>query len=277
MRFYMYRELSPEEKKLPLAKYYDNYPLYPLPPLQRQILNGGPMNPADVIPAENWLDALMPTGYPKIIFGYCVMPDGSGFCTEYYTTSASITDEMMEWYMEFINRRSKNMPPNQGNLRYKIWCPVDNWDHGYVNGVNSEDGCWSIGAQDLGKSNPWTHRMEFKNRVNLREYGLTKKREAALRKAGCKWSATWEDFDDPGHHLWIKLTRPLPQGGTEILRYEWIGYYAGNGMIIRDRDTEVSETYLKDLLAHNTVMHLHLQQFLPDLYAEYSGKPMDAD
>ena len=58
-------ELSPEEKKSPLAKYYD-IPLTPLGPLYQQILDYGcPLDPKLAIKAENWLSLLKTTGYEK--------------------------------------------------------------------------------------------------------------------------------------------------------------------------------------------------------------------
>jgi hypothetical protein len=152
MQYYQLPELTPEENRLPLAKYYKNYPLHCLPPLEQYLLDAGPMNPADAVSAVRWLDSLIPTCHRKIVYGYCMMNDGSGYYTEYFVTPPTVTSEMRRWYGKWVNFRSKNMPEGQGNLRYKLWCPVDHWDHKYVNGIDDKDGIWSMETLDLGKA-----------------------------------------------------------------------------------------------------------------------------
>lgn len=276
--YYDLKPLSPEEKRLPLAKYYEEYPLYKLPPLQQQVLDAGPMDPKDALPVENWLDLLQPPGvYRHVNLGYCMLPDGAGCYTE-YTVVPEIPGYMKKWFMNFINYRSKNMPADQGNLRYKLWCPIDHWDRGFVNGVDGKDGTWSIGSLDLGESERHAHAKEFIHMIDLRQYGLTEERQRKLEEMGCRITAGWEDFEgEPGHHLWLHIDRPCPFGGVEMIGYEWLGYYAKDGKIIRDASTPVNEKMLKNILTHNIVEHLHLPQFLPDLYAEYHDKPIDAD
>ncbi len=275
MLAYTLPKLSPEEQRLPLAKYYENYPLYCPPPLQQMLLDAGPMNLSDAIPAAQWLDALQPSGYRKVVYGYCMMPDGSGFYAEYFVTPPTMTPEMRRWYGRWINFRSQGMVEGQGNLRYKLWCPVDHWDHKYVNGVDDKNGIWSCETLDLGQSKQGIGAISHP--INLRDFGLTAAREEELLAAGCRVSAAWEEFEGPGHHLVLRLSRPCPFGGIESMNFEWIGYWAKDGQLLRDEETPVDETYLKNVLTHNTVEHLHLPQFLPALYAEYHDKPIDAD
>ena len=42
-------------------------------------------------------------------------------------------------------------------------------------------------------------------------------------------------------------------------------------------DFMLCEKYLRDVQIHNTVEQQHLATFLPDLYAEYSPLPKNAD
>lgn len=278
MNCYKLRELSPEEKKLPLAMFYENYPLMCLPPLQQQILDAGPMNPAEALDVHDWLDLLqLPGEYNKVKLGYCMLPDGAGCYCEY--TVVPETDPVQKrWFMQFINHRSKNMPADQGNLRYKLWCPIDHWDRGPADGVDPKNGTYSIGSLDQGKTEPWAHAKEYVHMIDLLEYGLSAEKKESLEAAGCRISAGWEDFEnEPGHHLWIHIDRPCPWGGTEMLGYEWLGYYVKDGEIIRDEATPVDEETLKGILTHNIVEHLHLPQILPDLYKAYHDLPIDAD
>lgn len=278
MHYYKLPELSPEEKKLPLAKYYEEYPLYCLPPLQKALIEKGPMDPAEALPVEKWLDLLQePGNYDNVKFGYCMLPDGTGYYAE-YTVVPEIPGYMKKWYMDFINHRSKNMPADQGNLRYKLWCPIDHWDRGFVNGVDAKNGTWSIGSLDQGKTERHAHAKEYVHMINLCEYGLTEERQRKLEEMGCRISAGWEDFEgELGHHLWIHIDRPCPFGGVEMIGVEWLGWYVKDGKLVRDEATPASEEFVKDILVHNIVEHMHLPQFLPDLYAEYHEKPIDAD
>ncbi len=277
MKYYDTPELTPEEKKMPLARYFEKYRLLQLPPLQQQLIDLGPIDPADAIPAENWLDSLQIEDYFKANFGYCMMPDGSGYYVEYYVTCpGGATPEMSAWYINWLNFKSKSMVEGQGNLRYKLWCPPDHWDHAYVNGKDKTDGVWSLGTLDLGKAGAKNGGEEIAYEVNLREYGLTEEREKELKAAGCRFRGSYEDVK-PGGHLSLSLTRPCPYGGTEHFRREWIGYTAKNGKIVRAKETPCSEEYLKNVLIHNLVEHMHTLRFLPELYAEYHDKPMDAD
>ncbi|MFG3026528.1 DAPG hydrolase family protein [Streptomyces sp. NPDC048254] len=132
------RELSPEERRLPLVKYWD-LPLHRVGPLQRQLIESMPMDPSRATKPENWLDVLQPTGYQDTEYGYCMREDGTGYLAV-YTTYPGCTPAMLRWYFHGINVHSKSTPPNQGNIRYKIWNQADHWDHGYINGKDRTDG-----------------------------------------------------------------------------------------------------------------------------------------
>lgn len=274
--YFIVPELSPEEKALPLAKYYEKYPLLEPTPLERQILDKGEMDAEDAVKAENWLDLLQPVGYQKVEFGYCMMPDGSGYYAEYFVTPPEVTPEMMPWFVDWINYKPKSMPAGEGNLRYKLWYPPDHWEHTYVNGKDKSEGVWSFGTLDNGRTGARNGDEEISYPVNLREYGLTEKRERELKEAGCSFEAAYEVVPG-GHHLVLRLRRPCPFGGIETFNHEWIGYYAKDGKIVRDEGTPVSSDYLKNVLIHNITEHHHLPRFLPELYAEYHEKPLDAD
>jgi len=281
--YYPQPELTLEEKKMPLAKFFEKYPLLKVPPLQKRLLDLGPMDPADAVPVENWLDFLQVEGYSNVDFGYCMMPDGSGYYEEYYVTQpGEITTEMSRWYTNWINYKSKSMVEGQGNLRYKLWCHLDHWDHAYVNGKDGTDGVWSLGTLDLGQTGLENSFEEIAYTINLREFGLTEEWEKELKDAGCTFRAAYEAVPGSdgllsGGHLLLGFQRPCAYGGREHFRREWIGYTVRNGQIVRAEGTPCSEEYLKNVLTHNIVEHMHTQRFLPELYAEYHDKPIDED
>ena len=242
------------------------------------LLENGPIPAEKAIPIEHWLDWLSPTGYPDVVYGYTMMPDGSGFYIEYSVTPPTWNGKWRRWYGNWYNHYSKNMPEGRGNLRYKIWNPCDHWDHKFVNGENDRDGVWSIETLDLGASgDPSKGMPAVSHKINLREYGLSEEKEKELLAADCRVEAVYEEFDEPGHHLVLRFSRPCPLGGRESMNCEWMGYWPKDGKIVRDPETKVDERYLRNVLAHNTIERQHLLDVLPDLYEAYHELPPDAD
>lgn len=271
-------ELSPEELALPCSRFYTDYPLKPPGPLQTMLLENGPIPVEKAIPVTQWLDWLSPTGYPEVVYGYTMMPDGSGFYIEYSVTPPTWNGKWRRWYGNWYNHTSKSMPKGRGNLRYKIWNPCDHWDHKFVNGDNDKDGVWSVETLDLGASgDPSKGMPAVSHKINLREYGLTEEKEKELLAADCRVEAVYEEFDGPGHHLVLRFSRPCPLGGRESMNCEWMGYMPKDGKIVRDPETVVDETYLRNVLAHNTIERQHLLEVLPDLYEAYHELEPDAD
>ncbi len=107
---YQIPELTEAEKKLPVAKYYYNYPLHKPNPLYSQLLDLGAMSPEDALPLDRCFDLLRPEGYDKVEYGYCMMPDGTGYIANYSVLSESVTPQMRMWYVRWLNIHSKNLP-----------------------------------------------------------------------------------------------------------------------------------------------------------------------
>jgi hypothetical protein len=277
-------ELTPEEKQLPLAKYYD-LPLAPPGPREQQILDAGPVDPKKAIPADNFLDLLQPEGYQQIEYGYCMMPDGTGYLAV-YTVYPNCTPQMLSWWFRWLNVHTKGMPKNKGNLKYKIWNPADHYDHGFLNGKDKWGGVYTVETLDLGAGEAPVYTI--RHAVNLREYGLTEERERDLKAAGCWVDCAYESFHEveppyvqtPGTHLCLTLSRKSPLGIMEKCTREWIGWGVKDGKVVRDKTTPASmlcEEYLKKVIIHSTVEAQQLSRFLPDLYAQYKDKPDDED
>ena len=277
-------ELSPEEKKLPLAKYYD-LPLYPPGPREQQIIDAGPIDPKLALKAENFLDLLQPTGYAKVEYGYCMMEDGTGYLAA-YSVYPNCTPEMLGWWFRWLNVHTKGMPKDKGNLKYKIWCPPDHYDHGFINGKDKWDGIYTVESLDLGQGEE--KKYTIRHPFNLRDYGLTEEREQALKAAGCWVDCSYLSFHsmDPSHTQYpgsvfgITLSRQSPLGFMEKCTRQWFGYGVKDGKVFRDETTPASmpcEESMKKVIIHNTVEAQQLSMFLPELYAEYKDKPDDAD
>lgn len=271
-------ELFPEEKRMPAAKYFYDYPLHKMGPLQRQVIDQcSPMDPKDAIQPENFLDLLRPTGYDKVEMGYCMFPDGSGYVATYRVTPPTVTQDMLKWYRHWMNIHSKSMVQGHGNLRYKLWNPADHWDHYFINWTEPSDGIYTTESLDMGEGERKydTIRHDF----DLADFGMTEERFQELEDAGCpiRRNSSWESFDHPGAHLTLSITRPCPFGGYETRSREWIGWRPHKGKLLREERTECSEAYLRKVIIHTVTEWEHLFTFLPDLHAEYKDKPVEED
>ena len=272
------QKLFPEEEKMPLAKYFYNYPLHYPTPVEMQIIETlNPIPVADAIQPHDFMSLLKPYGYDKYELGYCMFPDGSGYVATYRVRPPHITAEMERWYRNWRNLKSKSMVPGHGNLRYKIWNYADHFDHYYVNWRNGSEGIHTTESLDMGAGDRMydTIRHEFP----LSDFGMTDEWMAELKAAGCQLTShgSYETFDEPGTHLCLSYSRPCPQGGVETRSREWIGWRPENGKLIRDPATKCDLDYLKKVVIHTLVEWEHLYTFLPELYAEYRNQPMDAD
>ena len=272
------QKLFPEEEKMPLAKYFYNYPLHYPTPVEMQIIET--MNPIpveDAIQPHDFMSLLKPYGYDKCELGYCMFPDGSGYVATYRVRPPHITAEMERWYRNWRNLKSKSMVPGHGNLRYKIWNYADHFDHYYVNWRNGSEGIHTTESLDMGAGDRMydTIRHEFP----LSDFGMTDEWMNELKAAGCQLTShgSYETFDEPGTHLCLSYSRPCPQGGVETRSREWIGWRPENGQLIREPATKCDLDYLKKVVIHTLVEWEHLYTFLPELYAEYRNQPMDAD
>lgn len=272
------QKLFPEEEKMPLAKYFYNYPLHYPTPVEMQIIET--MNPIpveDAIQPQDFMSLLKPYGYDKFELGYCMFPDGSGYVATYRVRPPHITAEMERWYRNWRNLKSKSMVPGHGNLRYKIWNYADHFDHYYVNWKNGSEGIHTTESLDMGAGDRMydTIRHEFP----LKDFGMTDEWMAELKAAGCQLTdhGSYETFDEPGTHLCLSYSRPCPQGGIETRSREWIGWRPEHGRLVRDPATKCDLDYLKKVVIHTLVEWEHLYTFLPELYAEYRDQPIDAD
>jgi hypothetical protein len=275
--------LSDAEQRMSLAKYYD-LPLYPPGPREMQLMQHLPLDPRDALPAQNLLDLLEPTGYHTAEYGYCRLPDGSGYMAMYFVYPFC-TPQMLGWWFRWLNVLPKDQPEGTGNLKYKLWCPPDHWTHAFTNGKDISDGMWAIESIDLGEGDDKVYYL--RERLDAKQHGLSSERETELREAGC-----WVDLANvtfyspeepprqqyPGSWLWLTLSRPCAQGGVELRTRLWMGCGAKDGEIFFDPSTpsaRLSEETMRKFLIHTTVEHQHLAKLLPKLYEEYSDRPDD--
>lgn len=274
VKYTKFPELYPEERKMPMSKYYD-IPLAAPGPLAQALLDLGPCDPSRAVLPEHMADLIDVEEYADMSYGYCMLPNGAGyvaFCVDY---GPNVTPEMIGWYWRWVNIPPKGTIEGHGNLKYKILHQIDHLDHGFVNKKDYSGGVYTLESLDNGGGEPAVG--SYHHGYNLEEYGIPAEKLHALRNAGGAARGIYETFDIPGTHLCMNVTRTSPKGTTERISWEWIGYKPVNGVFVRDESTPVDETYLRNVLIHNEIEHARMAQILPDLYREYSGQPDDAE
>lgn len=243
--------LFPEEWEMPLAKYYHNYPFYDLPEDVKAKIYGPPMDFREAILPEKFIDWLLPVGeYTNHENGYCMLPDGTGYICTYMQIPETVEPRKIFWYLKWLNTHSRSMVLGHGNLRYKIWNPADHFDHYFVNWVDADDGVFTTESLDIGQGERQYNTI--RHSFNLRDYGLTDEKIAALNSDNYKVKETsdWESFDFPGAHLTLGQIRPLKEGGWERRSVEWIGWRPSQGKLIREERTPCNEAYLRKVANH---------------------------
>ena len=278
MSYLTKQKLNNVEELMPLAKYYNDYPMHDLSKEVKDVIFGQPMNWEDAVPAERFLDWLLPKGeYNDHENGYCMFPDGSGYIATYMQIPDDVDVKKIFWYLNWMNIHPKSQPAGTGNLRYKICTPADHWDHYFINWEDKSEGIHTTESLDLGEGD--RQNDTIRHPFNLREYGLTQERIDALKASGLNVNevSDWESFDEAGSHLTLGQIRPRPDGGWERRSVEWIGWRPKNGQIVRDARTKCDEAYLRKVAYHTLIEWYHLMTFINDLYEEYHDLPMDAD
>lgn len=287
-------EATDAEKAMPLYKYYTR-PLRYLGPLLSQAIDHGPMEMYHAQPLNDLIShLLLPGEYPAISLGYCKHPEGGGFMRHYQFYPGARFD-MLKWYYTWINIPCKHQPAGCGNMKYKIWCPNGHFTHEFINGKDRTDGILTQESMGLGM-NPGTPYAEqyisIRYPIDLSEFGMTKAKAQELKDACCWVDPAIVKFYDPkdywekgiltkvlGTEVMVSMSRPV-NGGIEKLSAEWIGWDIQDGKFVYDEETpwwRPNEDFMHMCLTHAHVEAQHLADFLPELYEEYSGKPMDAD
>ncbi len=278
MSYQTKQKLNPVEALMPLAKYYNDYPMHDLPQDVKDTIFGHPMDWRDAVPAERFLDWLLPKGeYNDHENGYCMFPDGSGYIATYMPIPEDVEVKKLFWYLNWLNIHPKSQPAGTGNLRYKIWNPADHWDHYFINWTDKSEGVHTTESLDLGEGD--RQYDTIRHSFNLRDYGLTQERIDELKASGLNVneSSDWESFDEAGCHLTLGQIRPRADGGWERRSVEWIGWRPKDGRIVRDARTKCDEAYLRKVAYHTLLEWYHLMTFINDLYEEYHNLPIDAD
>lgn len=276
------RQLSTEEKLLGYSKYY-YMDMAPVSPIKTQFIKAGPIAPELTLPAEEIRDRMFEPGYLPAEFGYCLYDDGRTFMANYERLHG-VTPEMLEWWFVWHWIRPASVPKEQGNLRYKIWCPLDHWDTGRdeeTERVFKDESlpiserrargktCFIVESLDLGQGDELHHGSS--EDLRYEDFGLSPEKIASLERQRCKLFC---GTSSNGTKINMHFVRPMADG-VEVRTRSWTGWGVRNGAVVKTEIPPMSEEKLIKNLVHNITEWQHLQRFLPSLYAEESWKPVD--
>ena len=110
------RELTPEEKTRPYAKYYYREHVGASPELARYLDNPRPMNATEALRIERMDDLLLP-GYLPGETGFCTLPGGGAYVAVCHPMPG-VTADMVNWWFAWHGLE---------DLRYMLWSPKDHF------------------------------------------------------------------------------------------------------------------------------------------------------
>jgi len=268
-------ELFEEEKKIWYSKFYD-LPLEISRPGDEKFLDKR-MDPSKAYTIHNYQEFVrVKDEKEEVENGYCIGEDGHGYVTvtEYYP---EFTAEMIDWWFAFLSRRPKNAPVGHGNLRYKIWCPPDHWDHGLLDPDEPSSGLFINETLDLGAGT--MDRNEIINRrYSYAQAGIPEDMVKAFTEAGY-YVITGSGFvHGRPTGCGINIYRPVKEGGCKWSSISFKGYTYHDGKIVEVPGAGVgTDMTMRRELLHNIVERRHLHNFLGELYEKQHLKPLDED
>ena len=248
-------ELTQEELKSPLKKYFDR-DIAPVPAdIFKQIMDGDFGDAKGLHP--NDLNRMFEDGYLDGEFGIFRFEDG-GLSLANLTDMPGVTPEMFDWWFAWHALST---------MRYKIW---DKDDHYYAQTRNVE--------------------QALNDKLTMREryVGTTHDVKEALLDGEAPVDVvlhfvdpTEVGFDPeklktfkgtivctPAPATMIHFIRPTANG-CELRTRFYLGYAFENGKYTKIPDFETPEMLAKALLIHNVKEFRHLAKILPEVYNEY--------
>lgn len=270
----MKKPLTPEELAIPYAKYYD------LPvdgPTQEEYgWMAQPLKPEEILPIKDAANFVRGGGaFVGAPNGYYLFPDGQSY-TANTMVLPGLTVALCQWWFQWLNHPPKNVPRKYGNLRYKIWCPPDHWDHGFQEEGDPASGTRICESFDLGAGDE--PKVMLSRGGDPAALGITPELLAAAAAQG-RFPGVGCGYDREGRPTGVGVNqfRDVP-GGCEWSSRSWSGYTIREGRLTRlEHPLPVDPAAPRKEMLHNLTEGRHLAKLLPLLYPEYKDKPFDQD
>lgn len=272
-------ELFPDEKLLSYAKYYYLDP-DPIHPMALQILRK-PLEEKDILWPEQ-VEEMFKPGYQDAVLGYRTFEGGS--YTALYAQLPGVTLDMLNWWFVWMTVPPKSVDRSHGNLRYKIWCPMDHFDHYPSDEQTAQRLTDESIPLSLRRQNIHVTAVESIDKDKTKGY-----KKIPMNPVDCHVLSlpkeVWDYIDASGilnvstsdHSVTLQYFRRTSYGCEAIFR-TWRGYVLNEeGRIVRKEGfAPPTEEHLVADLMHNLHEIPHFTKFLPQLYAEESNKPIGA-
>ncbi|MCF0228711.1 MAG: hypothetical protein HUJ76_03315 [Parasporobacterium sp.] len=256
--------LTEEEKTLSYSKYY--YMPLDFPTEEEEAELKIPMDLKDAIPAEQLLKGLSTDFNSSSKNKYCEMPDGSIYA-EVTMELTDCTDEMLGWWFPWFLHGPASIKDTNGNLRYRLWDPLDHWDtYGDVMVESFDDGA--------GGPKYYTNHQSQKPE----QYGVPEEIVKDFREKGIIFSTLVNSSEGMCDRIVMNMYVPRPEGGFTANTKYWFGWTIKDGKPVRDlKETQFSTELARSIHRHNIIEKLRLNKMLPLLYKEQGSKPINED
>lgn len=258
--------LCEEEKKISYSKYME----LPMDPLPEEILaqvNADPLPAERVLPIER-IAHFFEHGFEETDFGYRILENGAGYMA-HYLYIPDLEMPQLGWWFGWSGRKPDSVPDGCGNLRYKIWCPPDHWDHSPANGVDDSDGTIMEESLDMGAGDPPMRSLV--RAIDPEAAGVSAELLAEYATKGQVLQLNYEHSENVTDRIFAAIMRAHPVRGLELRARVWWGYKYTDGQFVRDDDKnkkQCTEQILRNNLLHSSYEFNHLRKLLPLIYAE---------
>lgn len=265
----MQHPLCPEELALPYAKFME-LPMEPLPDEILAQIHAAPLPLEEVLPIGR-ISEFYQNGLRQKQFGYAILPDGTGYLA-HYLYIPDLTLAQLGWWFDWQIHKPAGLPEDAGNLRYKIWCPPDHWEHCYVNGRDATDGVLMVESLDMGAgSAPVT---SITRDIDPAAIGVSPALLDTLAQNHVVLQLTHEHSTDLVDRIFTAMMQSAPEGGIILMSRVWWGFQFDGHRITRDRDPRkqpCTAERLKNNLLHSSYEFNHLRTLLPLVYELETG------
>ena len=251
--------LTEQERALSYSKFFDLPMEYPSPELEESLRI--PMDPKDGIYGADLLKAFSEKGNPASENKYCFFEDGSA----YVDTMVELPDvegPMLGWWFNWFMIPPEGIPEEMGNLRSKIWDPINHWD---------SRGALAVETFDDGAGDPLWYSYHCS--LKPEEYGFSAEKVKELQSRGIFVSCSVNKTEGMADRIGMNLQQPRPGGGFITRARYWFGWTVRDGKPVRDLSREqYSEEMVIKILRHNIVEKMRLNSLLPPLFREEAKK-----
>ena len=261
------RILTKEDQEKQYAKYYA-LSLFPPPHQLKADIESRKIDPEYMVPLER-REIVLDAHVEKEYIGYGYLEDRFGYVST-VTYMPNVTPEMIDWWFVWLNHPDPSVPAEYGNLKYKIWCPPDHWDHHFLDEDDPDAGMRICESLDLGQGAPRKNIINKSLPIEL--LGIDPAILASVKNRGIslKFGAGCDENGVPGG-VGINMFIPA-EGGAVWTSRGWGGITPRNGRLEVTGNGSPDEKDVQCELTHNVLERRHLGEILPGLYREYGGQ-----